>query len=639
MRDLLLRTSLVAGIVLVSTFLFAPNVRKQELEIVFHEYRRTEDGKKVSVSPAVIQDFAKDRENGLIAYFPGSECKFQASEKIPEARRCVLEARFITSAHINEISQAYPDLIDETRTGVLPDSIERLLGRWTEKGYKNLKVHLGLDLQGGMRAVFRADFDKYLSSLKERYDPVLAKLEQTKINSTGSEKTDAENRIKNIQTLLELSAARKEELLSQAKNVIDKRLAAQDLTEPEVRVQPESQTINVDMPGVANSSDVLDKIKDTVTVEYRLVNDEATLRLTGPEYEAEIQKVQALYKNPPVDLYEVKEIVDRVTKKAAIKPEEGKVFLHWRRGRSVNSPTMPREFRVLGPVILDGNDMTDARENVNPNSAWYMITFQLSGAGAEKFGDVTTKSINKRLAILWGDRVVSDPVIRGPILGGNGIIEGDFSRDQAAEVANVIREGALPLPLETLSVSFVGPSLGQESIVAGMTSVVMGFAIVVLFMMGYYRLTGLVAVVALALNVLVMAGVLSVLEFTLTLPGFAGVILTVGMAVDANVIIFEKMKEDLRDGKSPYVAIEKGFEASFWTILDSNVTTLIAAIVLYKKGDGPIQGFAVVLFWGLVISMFTALFVSHLIFDWVGHLRKLKGLSIGYGFKKSEAKA
>ncbi|MBI3394232.1 MAG: protein translocase subunit SecD, partial [Spirochaetia bacterium] len=548
----------------------------------------------------------------------------------------ILGAKFVTSARVNEMAQAHPELIDELRTELLPHPIEKALGRFSKHGWKNLKVHLGLDLQGGMRAVFRADFDTYLSRLKERYEPVLAKLHETVQKSQGADKESAQNRIDNIKQLLLLNENRKEELLSQAKQVIDKRLAAQDLTEPEVRVQPESYTINVDMPGVANSSDVLNKIKDTVTVEYRLVNDEATARLNNVQFEEEMNRIQTLHRESHVDQFEVKEILDKVAKKAELKPSDGKVFLYWRRGRNANSPNMPREFRVLGPVILDGNDMTDARENVNPNSAWYMINFQLSGAGADKFGEVTTKNTGKRLAILWGDRVVSDPVIRSPILGGSGVVEGDFSREQAHEVANVIREGALPLPLEILSVSFVGPSLGQESIVAGIISVFLGFAIVVFFMVGYYRLTGFVAVLALFLNLLIMAAILSALEFTLTLPGFAGVILTVGMAVDANVIIFEKMKEDLRDGKSPYVAIEKGFEASFWTILDSNVTTLIAAVVLYKKGDGPIQGFAVVLFWGLVSSMFTALYVSRLTMDWVGHFIPLRTLSIGWGFKKKE---
>jgi preprotein translocase subunit SecD len=261
----------------------------------------------------------------------------------------------------------------------------------------------------------------------------------------------------------------------------------------------------------------------------------------------------------------------------------------------------------------------------------------MSGPGAEKFADITTKNVGHRLAILWGDRVVSDPVINTPIVGGSGVINGDFTQEEAAEVSNVIREGALPLPLEILSVSFVGPSLGIESIISGLISVAAGFVMVMLFMILYYRTTGFVAVIALILNLIIMTAVLSLMEFTLTLPGFAGVILTVGMAVDANVIIFEKVKEELRAGKSAAVAIAAGFHSSFWTILDSNVTSLIAAVILYYNGDGPIKGFAITLFFGLVTSMFTSLYVSRLIFDWALHFSDLKGLAPGWGFKKVKA--
>ena len=221
-------------------------------------------------------------------------------------------------------------------------------------------------------------------------------------------------------------------------------------------------------------------------------------------------------------------------------------------------------------------------------------------------------------------------------MGGYGVIQGDFSRDDAKEVANVIREGALPLPLEIISVSYVGPGLGQDSIQAGVYSVVLGFLLVNLFIVLYYHLSGLVAVLALLTNLLIMAAILSLMEFTLTLPGFAGIILTVGMAVDANVIIFEKIREDLRAGKVPVVAIESGFRSSFWTILDANITTLIAAIILYYNGDGPIKGFAITLFFGLLSSLFTALYVSRVTFDWFFRPGTNRRLSIGWNAKRSE---
>jgi len=641
MRNLLGRSAVVLIVIAISALFFAPNVTSQHLQVVFQEYYRLPDGTKKINDPAMIADFIRDRENGLKLFFPSATCVPEAQGRIPATHRCVLTSRFITSARINELSHANPGLIDEVKTSLLPDPIERFFKFMTKTGYKDLKIKLGLDLQGGMRATFKADYEKYLAKLKEKYEPVLVQLNEklARADTPQADKDDAKIRIKNINTLLTLSEPRKQELLIAARTVIDKRLARQNLSEPEVHIQPESYSIGIDLPGVGNSSEVLQKIRETLTVEYRIVNDEATSKVNTPENLAELEKIQLMYREGRVDPVEVEEILKNVSKKAALGPADGKIFLYWRRGRNEASTSLPREFRVLGPVVLDGSDMTNAQENINPNTAWYRIDFILSGAGAEKFGEITTTNVNKRLAILWGDRVVSDPVIQSPIVGGNGVITGEFSQQEAADVAGVIREGALPLPLEILSVSFVGPSLGQESIIAGIVSILMGFLIVVVFIFGYYRLSGIPAIIALFLNLLITAAVLSLLEFTLTLPGFAGAILTVGMAIDANVIINEKMKEDLREGKVPSIAIESGFRSSFWTILDSHVTTIIASVIMWKVGeqfgDSAIMGFSITLFFGLVSSMFTSLYVAHLLFDWVQHFIPLKRMSIGFGFKKA----
>ncbi len=644
MKNLLIRSSLVLVVIGISAVFFAPNVMTQRLQVVFQEYSRASSGKKEINDAAYISNFIQDRENGLRLYFHGSECRPEAQGRIPATHRCVLESRFITSAKVNELAHANPDLIDEARTTVLPHPIESFFSFISRKGYKLLRIKLGLDLQGGMRATFQADYKNYLAKLKEKYEPVMKELENklAKPDTPEADKSDIRARIKNIQDLLTLSEQRKQDLLLSARQVIDKRLASQNLTEPEVRIQPESYSIGIDMPGMGNSSEVLSRIKDTVTVEYRLVNDDATKKVNVPEFSKDLEIIQAMYRENRVDAFEVNEILNSITQRVGIKPEEGRIFLHWRRGRNESGTSLPREFRVLGPVVMDGSDMTNAQENVNANSAWYQINFVLSGDGAEKFGDITTNNIGKRLAILWGDRVVSDPQIQGAILGGNGVITGEFSQKEAGEVSNVIREGALPLPLEILSVSFVGPSLGQESIIAGVISVLMGFFIVIVFMFGYYKVSGLNAIVALFLNLLMMAAVLSLLEFTLTLPGFAGIILVVGMAVDANVIIFEKIKEDLRENKPAAVSIEGGFRASFWTILDSHVTQLISAVILWKVGekfgDTSIMGFSVALFFGIVCSLFTSLYVSHLLFDWVIYLFNPRTLSIGFGFTRQVAK-
>jgi preprotein translocase subunit SecD len=638
MGSLINRTVTALSVVIISGILFFPNIAEQRLAIVFKEYTRAPDGTKAVVEQSRIDAFIKGGASGLGRYFT-APCIPEKSDRRPATHICVLESRFITSARINEMVQEHPDLIDEFYTRIQPHPIERFFSFLLEDAdFKNLKIKLGLDLQGGMRAIFRADFEAYISGLNEKYAPIIKELEAKiqKPSVSEQEKSDARNRLEQIQSLMSIDETRKEELLMEAKRIIDKRLASQNLTEPEVRIQPASYSIGVDMPGAANTSDVLNKIKDTVTVEYRIVNAEATNRLNA-EFDAELNTIRNLYKNERVDEVDVRKILDDVKKRSGLRDDEGRVFLFWRRGRAIDSQYLPREFRVLGPVVLDGSDMTNARENPNATSGWYDINFELSGLGAEKFASVTTREVGKNLAILWGDRVVSDPRIRTPIIGGFGVIEGDFNRDEAAEIANVIREGALPLPLEILSVNFVGPGLGQESIVTGITSVILGFILVVAFMLLYYRLAGVVAVIALFLNLLMMAAVLSLLEFTLTLPGFAGVILTVGMAVDANVIIYEKMREELAIGRPLSVVVESGFASSFWTILDSNVTSLIAAVILFYNGDGPIKGFAITLFFGLVSSMFTALYVSRLLFDWMLQYGNLKRLNPGLNIRRKTA--
>ncbi|MCB1169266.1 MAG: protein translocase subunit SecD [Leptospiraceae bacterium] len=627
-------TLLTAGFFFLA---FYPNLAVREVSLVFLEYYRTEDGARVDVEKSRIDNFLSDEEKGLHRFFPGAQCNFEPKEGAPEGRHCVVRARFITSAEFNELMQAYPRLLDDKRSEIRPHGLEHFFSFLTDKKTKALTIKLGLDLQGGMRAIFEADYDTYLAKLKEKYDPVVADLERQLRTGQlqGEEKENAEARLEQIKDILSVSEERKQELLHQARDIIDKRLVAQGLTESEIRIQPGSYSIAVDMPGAANSSEVLERVRDTVTVEYRLVNDEATERISKMDFSEEKKKIIDIYRSPRPDEVLVDEIRKEVAEKANLKPEEGRLFQYWSRGANGTGAMLPRDFYVLGPVVMDGGDMADARASVARDSAYYQINFQLTATGADKFTDITKNNIGKRLAVLWGDRVVSAPKINEVIPTGSGVINGQFGKRESTEVANVIREGALPLPLEVISVSYVGPTLGQESIQKGIYSVVLGFVLIIFFMLLYYRLTGLVATVALFLNLVLMAGILSLMEFTLTLPGFAGAILTVGMAVDANVLIFERIKEDLKNGKSASVAIDSGFDASFWTILDANVTTLIASIILYYSGDGAIKGFAVVLFFGIVSSMFTALYVSRLLFDVALKYFRVQNLSIGLWRKKS----
>jgi len=634
MSKLIGKTIIVLGILIISFILLLPNYDIRKIEIHFLEYYRTEDGQKIVITDEQIKNFLES-ENGLKGFFPQSKCL--ESDPVKE-RKCTVEQRFFTPTKLNEFTQRFPNLVDNRKTKILPHRVEKFLGFFSQSGVKKLSLKLGLDLQGGMRAIFRADYDAYLQHLKDKYQPILEELEQKLKNEklSAQEKEEIENRIKNINRNFELSETKKLELLEEARSIIEKRLSNQNLTEPEIRIQPSSYSINVDLPGVANSAEVLEIIKSTVTVEYRLVNDEATNRLNTPEFLSYIKKIQEIYREERPDFYEAKKILEEIQNKANLSEKDGKIFLYWRKSRTGQVKYLPYEFRVLGPVVLDGSDMADAREAINPNSTWYQINFVLTAEGAEKFAKITRENIGKRLAILWGDQVVSDPVIQGPIVGGNGVITGQFDLKDAREIANVIREGALPLPLEIISVSYIGPTLGLQSIKTGVYAVILGFLLVNIIMILYYQVAGIIAVIVLFYNLVLLSALLTLLEFTLTLPGFAGLILTVGMAVDANVIIYERMREELRMGKSTAFSVNAGFEDSFWTILDANITTIISAVILYYTGDGPIQGFAITLFFGLLTSIYTSLYVSKYLFELLIDGLKLKKIWIGKGITFGE---
>jgi preprotein translocase subunit SecD len=256
------------------------------------------------------------------------------------------------------------------------------------------------------------------------------------------------------------------------------------------------------------------------------------------------------------------------------------------------------------------------------------VSLKFNSQGAKDFDRITGENVKKRLAIVLDGVVHSAPVIQERISGGDAQITGSFSLDEAKDLAIVLRAGALPAPVTILEERTVGPSLGQDSIDQGLRSVIIGGLLVALFMMAYYRLSGVVANFALILNIIIILGTLVAFRATLTLPGIAGIVLTIGMAVDANVLIFERIREELRLGKTPRAAIEAGYAKAFLTILDSNVTTLIAALFLFGFGTGPVKGFAVTLSIGLVVSMFTAVFVTRIIFDFFIWERKIQTVSV-----------
>ncbi len=281
---------------------------------------------------------------------------------------------------------------------------------------------------------------------------------------------------------------------------------------------------------------------------------------------------------------------------------------------STSKPPVP--YVIKKQVLVTGGDLTDAQTGFDQRSSEPVVNFKFNTAGSRKFAQATTENVGQPFAIVLDNQVISAPVIREPITGGQGQISGSFTVQTANDLAVLLRAGALPAPLTVVEERTVGPGLGQDSIEKGELAAYVGAIMVVVFMLVTYRLFGVFANIAVAINVAMIFGVLSLLNATLTLPGIAGVVLTVGIAVDSNVLIYERIREELRNGRNPISAIDAGFTRALATILDSNITTFIAAAVLFYIGTGPVRGFAVTLGIGILTTVFTAFTLTRLIVAW-----------------------
>ncbi len=265
---------------------------------------------------------------------------------------------------------------------------------------------------------------------------------------------------------------------------------------------------------------------------------------------------------------------------------------------------------VSKQIIMSGDNLIDAQPRLDSQQNQPIVSFTLDRLGAQKFGKTTTNNIGKRLAIVLDDKIISAPVIREAITGGNGSISGNFSFQNVTDLALLLRSGALPTPINIVEERTVGPDLGKDSIESGKLSLIIGFILVIFYMFYKYRFFGLIANFSLIMNLLMLIGILTLLEATLTLPGIAGIILTVGMAVDANVLIFERIKEELQTEKSIIHAFDMGYSRAKITVLDANITTLLATIILFIFGSGPVKGFAVTLGVGIITTLFSAYFIA-----------------------------
>ncbi|MCB1177653.1 MAG: protein translocase subunit SecD [Leptospiraceae bacterium] len=626
-------------IITLSLVVLYPNFTERELELTVNPevLKLSEEERKVLLSNFMENWKSDYNSNNTYSIEP------DPSNGVPENKQFIVRGKYITSAQINQISQENIQLFIESKNKLRPTWIENTL----KKG-KSMTVKLGLDLQGGMRVVMKGDFENYIVRLKDLYSKEITELKATINSETASaeEKEKAQNRLDDLNQNFELNENRKLLELEKAKLIIDNRLTNQNLTEPQVRIQKDQDSIEVALPGVSNSTQILDILQNTETVEYRLEEpseegrrgkyetlidiDEYKLMETGKREETEIVQYQNIIQNR-LGKKSQENFIAAMEEKYGIPTDQYKIFTLWARGNKPNSPLLPRKFVVLEKAIaLSGNDLTDAQPSYNSNSFGWSVSFSLTPNGSEKFLDLTTKNRGRNLAIVWGDKVVSNPQINDPIAGGRAEITGSFNKDEAIRLSNIISEGALPIPLKVLEMRFIGPTLGIESIQVGFKSVLWGFILVIIYMVFYYKLAGIVADIALIANVVILMALLTLMDFTLTLPGFAGIVLTVGMAVDANVIIYERIKEEIQMGKSIVQAVNNGFTNAFSTIFDSNVTTLISGILMIRLGNGPIKGFAITLCWGIITSMFTSLVVSRIIMNILVNNVGIKSLKLGF---------
>ena len=468
------------------------------------------------------------------------------------------------------------------------------------------KINLGLDLQGGMYVVLEVDalklFESRASNVDSQFRELLSRLTGKKGLSADEVFKAIEGQAKDLKVDLpkyfpDIPASDNKAVIKELKEraegamenvleIIRTRIDEFGVAEPQIQLQGKERLI-VQLPGIENARRAKEIINRQALLEFKLVREE------GLE--------EALKGNIPAGC---------------------QLVYFEEEGQEKGTPLLVESHAMLTGEYLESAGV-GFDEFGRP-----IVQLTFNDAGAKRFFDVTRKSVGKRLAILLDGHPKSAPNVNEPIPGGRAQISGRFTDEEAKDLAVVLRAGSLPVPIQLAEDRTVGPTLGQDSINKGLVAAGIGMLAVLLFMIIRYKFSGLVADLALIFNMIIIFGALAGFDATLTLPGIAGIILTIGMSVDANVLIFERIKEELKKGKTIRMAIADGFGRTFWTIFDAQITTLIAAFVLFHFGTGPIKGFAVTLSIGIFTSMFTALFFSRLIFDLVTTRRDVRRLSI-----------
>jgi preprotein translocase subunit SecD len=508
----------------------------------------------------------------------------------------------------------------------LAPSVVGEMGGFLGKILPQNKIHLGLDLQGGMHLVLEVEAQKAVESYVERmrgdlkedlkqqriYAPRIEMINggQISLEVLGEKERFDEFIKNNYPVLVEISTEDhgkyrrivlgvekkqadylKRYAVDQALETIRNRVDQFGVAEPDISPQG-TDRILIQLPGIKDPQRAIKLIGRTALLEFKLLDEE--------------HDVQEALKG---------------------KIPEGDIILYQRRDDPKTGRASRVPFLLQKKTLMTGEVLKDAQVRFDDFNQPY-VALEFDPRGAKMFDRITAANVKKRLAIILDDNVYSAPVIQERISGGRAQITGAFTLEEARDLAIVLRAGALPAPVKILENRSVGPSLGKDLIDKGVQSIIIGGILVVLFMVVYYKVSGAIADLALILNLILIMGALAGARATLTLPGIAGIILTIGMAVDANVLIYERIREELRLGKTPRAAIDGGYSKAFLTIMDANVTTLIAAVVLFQFGTGPVKGFAVTLSIGIVASLFTALFVSRVIFDVLLTKRILRHISI-----------
>ena len=452
------------------------------------------------------------------------------------------------------------------------------------KNYYTNSVKLGLDLSGGMNVIVRADLD---AAVAEQGDELAAE------NVEAFKKEAMENAIENLSS----------------------RVDRFGLSSPVIRQQGDDR-IYIEIPGAAQADTINTLIMGKGVLNFRLADMAAT------------DNFKAYYAQHPATTFNAAgELMDK-----SIIPEDCEVFGVYTKD-AYGLDERVDWLVVKKEIALDGKHIKSAEVRADEFTNQPQVAFNLDTDGAVIFGEFTGAHVGDYLAIVSDDKVKSNARIQDAITGGSVSLTGSFTVEEANNIKKVLQTAWLNVPLEVESQQVIGASLGEEAIEQGIKAIILGLSLILVFMLIFYKAAGINAVVAQILNLYIMFSILSAFNLTVTLSSIAGMILTIGMAVDANVLVFERIKEELRAGKSRPVAISMGFDNAFWAIMDSNITTFIAAIFLSQLGTGSIQGFAISLAIGVISSVFTALFVSRLIFDFDTDVLKAKKVSIGWGIK------